>query len=73
MPGQDRPVLFTDPDIISVGQKHSASPSQVLISWGVKRGIIVIPKSENVDRMKANITVRPVLLVWVAVLTMCAA
>ncbi|KAF9807466.1 hypothetical protein IEO21_08214 [Rhodonia placenta] len=50
------PVLFTDPDIISVGQKHSASPSQVLISWGVKRGIIVIPKSENVDRMKANIT-----------------
>jgi len=55
-PGQAKPIFFTDPDVLGIAQKHGASPAQVVISWCVKRGIIVIPKSENVERMKANIT-----------------
>lgn len=58
LPGQANRIFFTDPDVAGIAEKLGASPAQVVISWGVKRGMIVIPKSENVDRMKANITVR---------------
>ncbi|GBE80940.1 Aldo/keto reductase [Sparassis latifolia] len=56
MPGEAKPVFFSDPDILRITEKHSGTPAQVVISWAVKRGTIVIPKSENVERMKANIT-----------------
>lgn len=58
LPGQGKPIFFTDPDVLAIAERLGASPAQVVISWGVQRGIIVIPKSENVERMKANITVR---------------
>ncbi|KAH9914829.1 Aldo/keto reductase [Fomitopsis serialis] len=56
LPGQARPIFFTDPDVVGIAEKYGASPAQAVISWGVKRGLIIIPKSENVERMKANIT-----------------
>ena len=58
LPGQAKPIFFTDPDVLSIAERLNASPAQVVISWGVQRGMVVIPKSENVERMKANITVR---------------
>ena len=30
---------------------------KVVLRWGIQRGCSVIPKSENVDRIKENITV----------------
>ncbi|PCH36735.1 Aldo/keto reductase [Wolfiporia cocos MD-104 SS10] len=53
--GQDKSILLTDPDVTSIAAKRNATPAQVAVSWCVKRGIIVIPKSESVERMKANI------------------
>lgn len=58
LPGQAKPIFFTDPDVLGIAERLGASPAQVVISWGVQRGMVVIPKSENVERMKANITVR---------------
>ncbi len=55
--GQGRPEFFEDPDYAKIVEVHKANPAQVAISWLVKRGIIAIPKSAKVERMKANITV----------------
>ncbi|KAI0941805.1 hypothetical protein AcW1_003597 [Taiwanofungus camphoratus] len=53
--GQSKPIFFTDTDVVAIAEKHQGTPAQVVISWAVKRGTIVIPKSENVERMRANI------------------
>jgi glycerol 2-dehydrogenase (NADP+) len=46
--------------ITPIANRLGATPAQVVLSWGVQRGTIVIPKSENPQRMKENITVRPI-------------
>ncbi|KAG7093282.1 hypothetical protein E1B28_006964 [Marasmius oreades] len=45
-----------DPTIIKLAEKLKVDPGQVLLSWGVQKNIIVIPKTENENRMKTNIT-----------------
>lgn len=55
-PGSVSPLL-TDEDVVSLAKKHGATEAQVALSWGVQNGIVVVPKSENVERMKKNITV----------------
>lgn len=53
-----KPVFLDDPDVVSIAQRHNATPGQVALSWGVQRGTSVIPKSENPERIKQNIAVR---------------
>jgi len=48
--------LIENTTIKALAEKISTSPAQVVISWAVKRGTITIPKSENKERMLANIT-----------------
>ncbi|EPQ53933.1 hypothetical protein GLOTRDRAFT_130332 [Gloeophyllum trabeum ATCC 11539] len=50
------PIFFRHETILSVAEKKNATPAQVVVSWGVQRGTVVVPKSENVERMKQNIT-----------------
>lgn len=57
-PGQSETVFFREPTITSLAEKLGLTPAQIVLSWGVQRGTVVIPKSENDERMKANITVR---------------
>jgi glycerol 2-dehydrogenase (NADP+) len=47
-----------DKTVQDVAEKNKASPAQVVLSWAVQRGTIVVPKSEDEGRMLANITVR---------------
>ncbi|THG95126.1 hypothetical protein EW026_g6467 [Hermanssonia centrifuga] len=54
--GQGNPLFFKDPDFIAVAENHKATVAQVAVSWAVQRGTVPIPKSANVERMKANIT-----------------
>lgn len=57
-PTPDRPSpLLTDESIQEIAKKHGVSEGQVVLSWGVQNGIVVVPKSENPDRIKANISV----------------
>lgn len=49
-------ILLEAPAVKKVTDAHQVTSAQVLLSWGVQRGIIVIPKSENEGRMLANIT-----------------
>jgi len=46
--------LLTDEDILKIADKHHANPGQVLISWQVKRGVAVLPKSVHEQRIKDN-------------------
>ena len=55
MKNEDEPDLFEDSTIIQIAKKHSCTPAQVLISWHVHRGMAVIPKSVNPERIKQNL------------------
>lgn len=56
-PGQVSPLL-TDEAVKEVAKKHGVTAGQAVLSWGVQHGIVVVPKSENPERIKANISVR---------------
>jgi len=40
--------------IVEMASKHSCSPAQVLLAWGMQRGIAVIPKSVHPVRIQEN-------------------
>ncbi|SJL11970.1 uncharacterized protein ARMOST_15384 [Armillaria ostoyae] len=45
-----------DPVINAIAAKHGVSPTQVILAWHTAGGVIVIPKSENEQRQKDNMT-----------------
>lgn len=46
--------MFQVPELAEIADKHHKSVAQVALRWNYQRGIIVIPKSVNVSRMKEN-------------------
>ncbi|CEL55857.1 Putative reductase 1 OS=Saccharomyces cerevisiae (strain ATCC 204508 / S288c) GN=YPR1 PE=1 SV=1 [Rhizoctonia solani AG-1 IB] len=56
--GQYRAPFHTDPELLQAAEKlgetlsRKVEPSQLVLSWGVQRGTIVIPKSQR--RLKLN-------------------
>jgi len=56
-PGQHRTgaPLLEDEVLVKIAKKVSASPAQVLIKWGIQRGISIIPKSSTPARIKENL------------------
>jgi alcohol dehydrogenase (NADP+) len=51
----DEPNLFELPIIKNLAAKYDKTPAQILIAYGLNRGISVIPKSTNAGRIKQNI------------------
>jgi 2,5-diketo-D-gluconate reductase A len=49
--------LFTDPTLAEIGGAHGKSVAQVVLRWMIQRGVVVIPKSVQADRMAENIDV----------------
>ncbi|KAI1820812.1 NAD(P)H-dependent D-xylose reductase [Xylaria intraflava] len=47
--------LFEQDVIKSIAAKHGKTPGQVVLRWNTQRGIAVIPKSNNVNRLKENL------------------
>jgi len=54
---KDTPILFDHPTIVAIADKHKKTPAQVLLRWATQRGLAVIPKSNNPERLKANLEV----------------
>lgn len=52
--GQNFVPLRQDPTVIEVAEKNNITPAQVLMTWGIQRGAIVIPKSSNPERLAQN-------------------
>ncbi|KAJ7282780.1 NADP-dependent oxidoreductase domain-containing protein [Mycena rebaudengoi] len=53
---QNSPILMEHPAVTTLAEKLKVTTGQILINWAIQRGTIVIPKSENKERMTANIT-----------------
>ena len=41
--------------VAQIAVKHRATPAQVLIAWGVKRGFCCLPKSVKPERISQNL------------------
>ena len=55
--GEGRGGLFTDPVLEKIAAKYGKTVAQVMLCWHIQRGIIVIPKSTHVKRMRENFDV----------------
>lgn len=54
---KDTPVLFEHPVVTTIAEKHKRTPAQVLLRWATQRGLAVIPKSNNPQRLEQNLHV----------------
>ncbi|PVH81168.1 aldehyde reductase-like protein [Cadophora sp. DSE1049] len=48
------PRAVDDPTVISLAKELGKQPAQLLISWAVQRGTVVLPKSVTANRIKDN-------------------
>lgn len=49
--------LFRNPLLVEIGERHGRSVAQVVLRWLIQRGIVVIPKTVNPERMAQNLDV----------------
>ncbi|HZQ30665.1 MAG TPA: aldo/keto reductase [Mycobacterium sp.] len=49
--------VLDHPTLTSIAEAHGKSPAQVAIRWNLQLGNVVIPRSGNPERIKANIDV----------------
>jgi D-xylose reductase len=51
----DTPLLFENPKVMDISQKHGKTPAQVLLRWATQRGVAIIPKSNSQERLRQNL------------------
>lgn len=49
--------LLTHDVVAGIASRNNRTPAQVLLRWAVQRGIAVVPKSNNHDRLVSNLQV----------------
>lgn len=52
--GEGRGGMFDLPELVKIGEKYGKTPAQVILRWHLSRGIIAIPKSTHIERMREN-------------------
>lgn len=52
---KDTPKLFKNNTIVSIADSHNKTAAQVILRWCTQRGIAVIPKSNNPQRLLENL------------------
>lgn len=62
MKKENEPSLLSHPLITEIAAKNECSPGQVLLSWGLSRDTVVIPKSVNPERMSENLRATELVL-----------
>lgn len=55
--GEGRGDMFNIPLLAEIGKKYNKTVAQVILRWHLQRGIVVIPKSTHIERMKENFNV----------------
>ena len=55
MPGMAEHSALRERVVVELAARHSVTPAQVVLRWGLQRGCAVIPKSENEKRIRENI------------------
>ncbi|XP_026808981.1 1,5-anhydro-D-fructose reductase-like [Rhopalosiphum maidis] len=54
---KDLPEMMENDVVLSIAEKHGKTPAQVLLRFIVQKGIVVIPKSTNPQRLALNIEI----------------
>ena len=49
--------IFTDPELTAIGEKYGKTAAQVALRWNTQRGVVIIPKSSNPERMAQNLDI----------------
>lgn len=49
--------IFTDDDLVKIGEKYGKTAAQVALRWNVQRGVVIIPKSSKEERMAQNLDI----------------
>ena len=49
--------FFTNPLLAEIGARYGKSVPQVALRWLIQRGVIIIPKSTHIERMRQNIDI----------------
>lgn len=49
--------FFTNMKLAEIGMKYGKSVAQVALRWLIQRGVIIIPKSTHIERMRQNIDI----------------
>lgn len=55
--GEGRGDLFTNPCLLEIAGECGKTTAQVMLRWALQRGIVVIPKTVRVERMRENLDV----------------
>ncbi|MCD8315598.1 MAG: aldo/keto reductase [Firmicutes bacterium] len=55
--GEGRGGLFANPEIVKIGEKYGKTSAQVMLRWNIQRGVVVLPKSTHIERMRENLDV----------------
>lgn len=59
---KDEPVLLEDSVILEIAERRKTSAANILLSWVLQKGAIVIPKSVNPDRITQNLSADETIL-----------
>jgi len=46
---------MVEPVIVELAEKYGKSPAQIILNWVVSLGMIALPQSTKVERMKENL------------------
>lgn len=55
--GEGRKNMYELSELKEIGDKYGKTVAQVILRWHLQRGIVVIPKSTHLERMKENFNV----------------
>ncbi len=55
--GEGRNGMFENEALKQIAQKHKKTVAQIILRWHLQRGIITIPKTTHIERMKENFSV----------------
>ena len=55
--GEGRGNTFTNSVVVQIGEKYGKTAAQVMLRWNIQRGVIVIPKTTHIERMRENFDV----------------
>ena len=47
--------IFEEETVLKLSEKYNKSRGQIILNWAVNHGVIVIPKSNSIERMKENL------------------
>ncbi len=55
--GEGRGDMFQNPTLTAIGQQYGKTAAQIVLRWHLQRGVVIIPKSTHIERMRENLNV----------------